>query len=373
MRTLHLISSGGLFGAEQMVMNLARACKALGHDILVGVFRNAQNPHVEIAGVLRPEGIEVRLIPCRGRLDRQAVESIRTAIREYRPDVVHTHGYKADIYGYAAARKMRSPIVATCHNWTESNAAVTAYAWADRCVLGRFDKVVAVSSELGRRLRNGWIGRVTRITNGVPLDCFANAAPTLKHELPHGNRIVIGMVARMVRAKGISYVLEAARHVLSGIPGALFVFVGDGPDRSAFETEAQQLGVAGSIVFTGARFDMPGVYRSFDLFLLPSLNEGMPMSLLEAMAAGVPVIATAVGGIPEVVAEGRTGLLVKPADAASLGTAIMRLLSDSELRQRLGREGQRVVRATYSAERMAQEYIAVYREVLGRRKAPVAN
>jgi glycosyltransferase involved in cell wall biosynthesis len=313
--------------------------------------------------VLAHEGIPARVIPCSGRWDRRSIGEIRETIRDYRPDVLHTHGYKADIYGYVAGRKMGAPMVATCHNWTESSAALKLYAWADRRMLCRFAKVVAVSAELAGRLRESHISRVASIRNGIVVDSFAGAEATLRKSLPDPGRMVIGMAARLVRAKGISTVLEVVREVLAAFPKTLFVFVGDGPDRAAFESQSTKLGIGASVVFTGTRADMPGVYKSFDIFLLPSVNEGLPMSLLEAMAAGVPVIATAVGGIPEVVRGGQTGLLVKPADAGELSAAIVRLLSDSGLRTRLGLEGQQLVRRLYSAERMTQDYFAVYREV----------
>jgi glycosyltransferase involved in cell wall biosynthesis len=204
---------------------------------------------------------------------------------------------------------------------------------------------------------------VISVPNGIAVHRFAGATASLRKGLPEAGSLVVGMAARLVQAKGIATVLLAAREVLAVFPGTLFVFVGDGPDRVAFEAQAVALEIGSNVVFTGVRKDMPGVYRSFDIFLLPSLNEGLPMSLLEAMAAGVPVIATAVGGIPEVLNDRKTGLLVKPGDPGALSAAILLLLADPELRARLGQAAQHVVQQLYSAERMAKDYCAVYRSV----------
>jgi len=364
MRALHLISSSGLFGAEQMLVNLARVSRVLGHDVQVGVFCNSLNPNQEMNEALKRHGIPARTISCRGRWDRESVEEIRRSVSEYRPDVVHTHGYKADVYGYAAARHRRTPLVATCHNWTESSLALKLYAWADRRVLGRFARVVAVSAELAQRLQKSRVRRVTRIPNGIDVEIFANAGPTLRHTLPDSRALVVGMAARLVKAKGIGTVLKAARAVLQAHPKALFVFVGEGPDRHAFEVQAAELGIRRNVVFAGFQLHMPGVYRSFDIFLLPSLFEGLPMSLLEAMAAGLPVIATAVGGIPELVSDDQTGLLVKPSDVGGLAAAILRLAGDDGLRTRLGAGARGLVKQLYSAERMARDYWYMYREVV---------
>ena len=367
MKALHLISSSGIYGAERMLLGLVRAQASLECVPVVAVFENSIRPNVEIAHLLRRAGIEVGIIPCRGRLDWHAIRAIRRLAAGHKIDIVHTHGYKADIYGFLATRFRGTPIVATCHNWTRADASLKFYAKVDRYLLRYFQKLVSVSEELTLSLAKARIrrGNIVTIANGVSVSEFDQAVPVLRAELGNPASIV-GTVARMVPEKGIPEILDAARAVLQAFPSTIFVFAGDGPQRMEFEARARELGIAASVRFLGHREDMRDVYQSFDIFLLPSHFEGMPMSVLEAMAAGVPVVTTPVGGLKDLVRDGRTGLSVPIGDAASLSRAIQRLLADVDFRRRLGRAGKKEIEASYSVEHMAHQYLNVYKEALCR-------
>ncbi len=169
------------------------------------------------------------------------------------------------------------------------------------------------------------------IVNGVDINQFDGATPTLRNELEDAAGSVVGFVGRLVPDKGGALLLQAAKRVLAVCPEAKFVFVGDGPSRNEWETLAAQLGIHENVVFAGVRKDMPGVYASLDIAVLPSLVESMPMCLLEAMASSRPVIATRVGAVPRLVIPEETGLLLKPGDVNELTSAILRLLQDATL------------------------------------------
>jgi glycosyltransferase involved in cell wall biosynthesis len=175
---------------------------------------------------------------------------------------------------------------------------------------------------------------------------------------------LIGVVARLAPEKGIAYLLEAAGEVLKKRPGARFAIVGDGPERESLEAQARMLGVSERVRFMGKRRDMPGVYASLDVLVQPSVDEGLPITLLEAQASRVAVVATRVGAVPRVIEEGTTGLLVEAKDAAALARAMLRVLESRELRERIAAGGYERVARQFSAERMTREYVEEYESAL---------
>jgi glycosyltransferase involved in cell wall biosynthesis len=364
MNILQLISSGGMYGAEAMLVNLASSLEQLGCRCVVGVFANQHRPHTEIAERARARGLTVELVHCGGRLDRRALARIRKIIQERHIEIVHTHGYKAAVYGYLATRKSEVARVATCHNWPNKALHMQMYAWVERVILGRFQRIVAVSEPVAKML-----GRFVRrdnllvIANGIDVECFSHAVPTLSEVLP-GKRHVVAMVGRLVPGKGPEVLLYAARSLLCAHPNVAVVFVGDGPCKDSLQHLAYEMGVASSVVFAGERNDMPGVYASLDVLVLPSLDEGMPMTVLEAMAAGKPVVASNVGGISKAVVHGETGLLVPAGQVAALAQAISRLLTDRQLAVTLGNAGRKRAAELFSAVSMAEQYRHTYCEAL---------
>jgi glycosyltransferase involved in cell wall biosynthesis len=366
LKILQLISSAGHYGAENMLVSLASRLNQMDCDCTVGVFQNLHRPNTEIAKVATRLGVSVEVFPCNGRADRQAIRRIRAYLRGGAFDVLHTHGYKANLYGYLAAAPLPVSLVATCHNWSKCSTSLRAYALLDHAVLRRYHKIVTVSESVASSLRRFRIPqrRLVTINNGIEISSFESAEPSLGNEIQNGARTVVGMVGRLIPAKGAEYFLRAAQGILESFPSTLFVLVGDGPFRSGLEALAHDLGIERNVVFTGQRGDMPGVYASLDIFVLPSLSEGMPLSILEAMAARRPVVATRVGSIPTVVISGQTGLLVEPRDVPALRDSVLRLIEDSSLRQKLSDEGQRLVAKGFSAEAMASRYFSLYQSLV---------
>jgi glycosyltransferase involved in cell wall biosynthesis len=366
MKVLHLISSGGMYGAENVVGALARDLEELGCWVRVGVFQNEHCPPNSVADQLEQRGVRLTRIVCRGRMDRGAIHQIRDIIRSEQIQLVHSHGYKSDLYAYLATRRMELPRVATCHLWTRQTAAIRLYEFIDALLLRRFDAVVAVSGVIAEDLRRAGISaaKINTIDNGIDLAPFASAPPALAKELAKGERLLIGTVGRMVAQKGMDYFLRAAREVRNEAPQALFAVVGDGPDREKLERLAKELGIAEHVVFTGSRADMPQVYASLDVFALASLDEGMPMAILEALASNRAVVATQVGAVPKLIVSGQTGMLVQPGDVKGLADAIVVLLRNPDLRGRLGRNGSALVHKQFSSRAMSQQYLRLYDQLL---------
>lgn len=365
-----LISSEGFYGAENMLVALTQGLSRLGCHCIVGVFSDSRAPHTEVGEQARRRGLTVETVRCSGRLDWNAVRQIRELLVKHNVDILNPHGYKADLYGYAAAWPSGAALVATSHNWPSKLLKMRAYAALDRLVLRTFDKVIVVSDVVADLLRRWGVApdKVSMIFNGVDIEYFRRASPALRIEIVPEGHSLVGFVGRLVPDKGGALLLRAAQRVVALHPKTKFVFVGEGPSRKEWEVLATRLGITKNVFFAGVRDDMPRVYASLDMVVLPSLIESMPMCLLEAMAASRPVIATRVGAVPKLINHEQTGLLLEPGDVGGLAGAILLLLRDTELARRLAENGRAHVARHYSAEAMAKNYMGQYQEVLASRR-----
>jgi len=366
MKILQIISSSGMYGAEAVILNLARGLRAAGHPCVLGVFANSPNPNLQLHDRALEEGIPSHPIPCRGQFDPTVVRRIRDLTRETGVDIVHTHGYKADVYTRLAMPGDGVPFISTCHNWLDEDWRTYLYGVVDRCVLRSFARVVAVSEHVRRRLLEAGVPdeRVRIIANGIDLRPFTIERGPDPLEWSDDRPAVVGMVARLSAEKGVDLFLRAATHVVVAIPHARFVIVGEGPDREKLEALIDQLGLRPFVSMPGRRNDMPAQYASFDLLVLSSRKEGLPIAILEAMASGLPLIAAAVGEVPNVVRNGDTGILLPTGDPGALASAIVGLLRDREKRRRLGSVGRQLVESKYSAERMSNDYLDTYNDAI---------
>jgi glycosyltransferase involved in cell wall biosynthesis len=363
-KVLQLISSGGYYGAENMLLNLCASQQKAGCQNSLMIFYNVHAPNVEFYERARRRGLSVRMVHCQGRADWRAVRQIEECIQEDGIQLLHTHGYKADLYGYVAARRSGKPIIATCHNWVGGTAALGIYNHLDRMALKRFQGLAAVSDSVAQRLLASGVParKIRTIANGIDVQTFERARPS--QVLNFDESKVVGMVARLDLQKGFEYLLRAASELRSAFPRLKVVIVGEGPDRNEIEGMIRRLGLQSNVILAGQHSDMPGIYAAMDVFVLPSLNEGLPMTILEAMAASRPVIATRVGAIPKVIQDGETGLLVDPGDMNGLRDALARLLTDSDFCCRLGAAGHDWVSRNYTSEAMAMKYRQMYDDVL---------
>jgi len=366
LRVLHLISSGGFYGAENVVIQLALALKRLNCEVVIGVFQNRHRPNTEIAETARRHGLEVTVFECRGKLDFGTVKAIRNFICERELDILHTHGYKADIYGYRAAKSTRAGLVATAHSWPGKSPVLRLYALLDRVILRWFDYVCAVSGKVADALRRFHVPseKITVVENGIDIGQFSGGRPVLREELGLTENPLVGYVGRLAPEKGLEHLLHAAEGILNTLPAAKFILAGEGPQRSALEKLAGQLCIEKSVIFLGRRSDLASIYASFDVFVLPSLSEGMPLAVLEAMAAKRPVVATRVGAIPEMVKDQQTGLLVDAGDITGLQSAISLLLGRRDLCRSFGQSGHEVAKTLFSSDSMAKNYLGIYRRVI---------
>jgi glycosyltransferase involved in cell wall biosynthesis len=232
------------------------------------------------------------------------------------------------------------------------------------------DRVICVSQQtrmdhiqqLGRDPR-----KLVSVANCVDIERFRPSVDgtAIRRELGlTAEHHVIGTVSRFgEHRKGLNFFVDMASVVVAAYPAARFVMVGDGPLRSELEAQAASLGILDRVVFTGARRDIPELLAAMDVFVMPSLYEGGPITVLEAMALAKPVVATPVGMVPEAITDGVSGLIVPPADSGALSRAVLSLLSDPELATRLGRNGRQVVTARFSPDALVDGVVDVYRSV----------
>lgn len=302
-----------------------------------------------------------------------AVPRVATWLRDDGADLVHAHLPLAGVVARLAGRLAGVPVVYTEHNLQERYHPLTrrANAWT----WGWQDRVVAVSGEVAASIRRHLGERVTIqvVRNGIEV----GSAPPAERVLAVRRRFdlrdgapVVGTVAVLRSQKRLDIWLRAARRIADELPAARFLIVGDGPLRSELEEEAQRLGLAERVRFAGLQEDVAPFFAAFDLYLMSSQFEGLPLALLEAMAAGVPVVATAVGGIPEALADGHEGVLVAAGDADVLAGEAVRLLAAPDRRRTMAAAARRRVEADFGIARMARELEEIYVDVLRRRAVP---
>lgn len=308
----------------------------------------------------------------RPRIDAAALVRLTRIFAKERPDVVHAHTYKAGVLASVAGRIAGIPaVVFTPHGHIFSRGAnipgvpgglkLDLLRWITRAAQGCADRITALSDQdLDQQiaLRLSPAAKYVVVRNGIDLDRFARPRGRLFEGSP-----VIGAVGRFSAEKGHRYLIQSMTSVRRALPNARLVLVGYGDLEAELRGRAASLGLDGAVTFAGER-DSAEVLSSFDLFVQPSLYESQGLALLEAMAAGIPSIATQVGGVGDVVRDGETGLLVPPADGDALAAAILRLAEAPDFGFRLAQGAARRVRDHFSSERMVEAYARLYRELV---------
>ena len=354
-------------GAEQALLHLlAGLDRQRWRPILLHHPSAGLSPLLEGANSL---SIELQVVPAMPLGWRGAIEipHFVRRLQTLHPAVFHAHltWPLSCKYGLVGALLARIPaIVATLHLFVE-----LPYGYSSRLqqqfIATRVQRYIAVSRHVSQRWHETFRipqQKIKVINNAIPLDSVWHSGNGKARANFWGaeSRPIVLTVARLDKQKGHCYLLQAAAR----IPDAMFVFVGDGPERLSLETQAKELGLSDRVVLLGYRHDVIDLLDSCDLFVLPSLYEGFPLSILEAMSAGKPVIATAIAGNDEVVIAGQTGLLVPPASPIALAEAIETLLSDPDLAQRLAVAGQARIRREFSRAIMVQRVTQIYEEAL---------
>jgi len=363
-RVLHLLSSAGFYGAEAMAAELVHQLHRMGVTVDVGVFDNAGRGDRRILDIAASHIQEGIVIPCQGQLDASAVATLRRYVKRREPDLIHSHAYKTTFYGLLARWRTSCRLVATYHNWLTHTATLRFYMALDKRLARHCDAAVAVSGQVALALRPHLPSeRLHRVGNGIDTEMYRRSIPVAdaKRALGLGDRILVGFVGRLSSKKGLSYLLRA----LVTLPPAVHaVIVGDGDYRDAVIREAQLLNLVGRVHLLGVRNDVRPIYAALDIFVLPSESEAFPMVVLEAMASGLPVVATDVGDTAQIVEDGLSGRVVPARDASALARALSEFVNDREHAQRIGAAARQRVVTCFSSAQMADSYLDIYNRVL---------
>ena len=364
-RVVHILSSFGIGGQERVAFDLATSQLRAG--CRVTALSLAPAPDGPLAAEFRDAGIEVdRVARPRPGVDLMLILRLARWLRRRRVELVHTHNRMALIYGAPAGRLARAAVVHTKHgNNPKGGTRLIAGNLAARCV----DAFVAVSPEtaaFARKRREVDDRRLLVIRNGIELSRF-HPAPAARDRVRRELGIeagawVIGTVGRIAVEKNHALLLRAMAPLLGHT--TRLVIAGDGPLLRSMTELASELGVTRFVHLLGARRDVPDVLNALDTFVLSSNTEGLPLVVLEAMATGVPVLSTRVGGVPTVLDEGQTGFLVPVGDAAAMRDRVARLRDDPTGSRACGERAREAAITRFSADRMQREYLELYARVL---------
>jgi glycosyltransferase involved in cell wall biosynthesis len=358
MRVLHLIPDLDLGGAQRILASVATVMDRDRFDLQVAHWGQPSPLHATLERL----GVPVmRLDGGRGSLTRLA-RSFGHEVRRVRPDIVHTHLFDADLVGVLTARALGVRYCcSTIHSF--SFFSTPLHRWRYRWILGplarRFFPVSRALADFLVRTCGLPPSRVRVIPNGIDTAGFAHTgSPPLRS----GDGPTVGVLTRLDARKGLPYLIEAVGQLRRDLPGIRLLIGGDGEERPALERHVGRLDLAGRVAFTGAVPEPARFYRDLDLFVLPSLDEAFGLVLLEAMAAGLPVVGTRVGGVPEILEDGSQGLLVSPADSRALAEAILALWRDPERRREMADRARAQARR-FDIRRSARELQAAYEEM----------
>lgn len=363
LRVAHVLQSFGIGGGERVALDIAAEQVRAGHTVWAVSLTGGPGP---LEHEFNERGVLTATVPKSRGIDPLLVGRLFYWLLSNRIQVAHAHNPLSRIYASPAARLARVPIVTTMHGEAPD---LSRRMWLRRAASRLSDAFVIVSPGLAEAARNAESapsGRIKLIENGVDSERFhpdAGDRARVRAELRVSDgEWVIGTAARLSPEKDQAMLLRASAPLLR--EGARLVFAGDGPERQRLEALAQDLGVSGRVAFLGMVSDVARLLRGFDVFALSSKREALPLSILEAMATGLPVVATAVGGVPSAVDEGETGLLVPSGDESAMRAALELVRDDSGLARAMGKRARAVVRQRFSLQRMQTEYADLYQHVL---------
>lgn len=369
-RILHLIASDSVGGPEKQLLHHARDTRDAHYEIVLGSFQDqAETP--EFLTLARRYGIETVAIP--GGVRPGLVDDVAEYLRGHQIDLLCTHGYKANVVGHFAAKHAGVLSVPFVHGFSADTWQVTLYERLERSLLVRSPWIVCTSPaqarELGRLRRGRHAPLVIQNAVLAPRESIHIQESLLSREELGitGRAFVFGAAGRLSREKGHRYLLDAFAALEKMMPGQpmQLVLLGEGREEAALRAQARRLGLESRICFAGFQTKAAAWMRVMDCLVHPSVSEGMPNTVLEAMLLGVPVVATEVGGVPEIVENGRTGLLVDPEDSAALAEAMKKMLRGTALRRQLAAEAKYHVQENFSPRRQRGLLEMLYKILLG--------
>jgi glycosyltransferase involved in cell wall biosynthesis len=361
---IQLISTGGFYGAERTLLELAMFLRDQGWESRIVVLEG--DGAGELMRRASAHGIPGETFVQTGRLGLvPMLRRLRASLAMESHAIVHSHGYKPDILLAALGIPRRLPCVATCHSWYRETSKLRALEYLDKRAVRRFDHVVAVSEEIYRDLRtNGTpTDRLSQIANGISvpiLDARSRDEIRAEWKLAPGEKLIV-QIGRLAKSKRNAMLLKALAG-LSGNIAARVVLVGDGEERPALAEYARSVGIDGRVIFAGYRRDAAAIMAAADVMAVTSNKEGLPIVVLEAMAVGCPIIATAVGAIPQVLSS-ESAWVIPVDDDTALMRALQEALNNASSAKSRAATAQSIFRTSYARDVMGQRYLDLYERV----------
>ncbi len=368
MKILHVIDSSGLYGAEKVLLSLIDEQRKMGMSpVLLSLGKSDEGP----------KEIEREAKACCGEIISIRTNSIfkllsvcKAAISD-NVDILHSHGYKGDVvFGLISLFNKANVMISTIHGWayTRVVSRIWIYSMVDAIFLSRFNAVVQVTPRQINRFRKFIIGfkKVRTILNGIPLSITSDTDNGVEDDIRkfcEKKQFVVGAIGRLSLEKGFEYLIGAIANPIFKGQEIGMILIGEGDERHKLEALIEKLRLSENIKLLGYKKNASKYIGLMDIFVLPSLTEGMPLTVIEAMQAEVPVIASAVGGIPQLL-EGNCGKLVKPMCSESLAGAINELRTNNNEAQLIANRGKQKAAKEYSSRKMAQNYKALYESLL---------
>jgi glycosyltransferase involved in cell wall biosynthesis len=376
LQLLAIIEAGSITGPAKNLLEFARRAPALDVFTTILTFVRGE-PENQFTRAVRAAGIPLETVAESGPFDPAALRSLRAIAARVRPDLIQTHAVKSHFLTRAAGLSREWPWIAFHHGYTWPTLKARGYNQLDRWSLRSADKVLTVSEPFRQELTAFGIParQIEIIHNAIPGDWGAAArgaeqAANLRSamKIPDGRKIIL-IVGRLSREKDHVTLLEAVSRLPSSMTPHV-VIIGEGHEKPRVEERMRQLGLQENVTFTGHQPSAEPWYGIADIAVLSSLSEGSPNALLEAMATSVPVVATNVGGVPEIVRDEESALLVAPGDAAAMSDALLRILSDAGLADRLAKRGRALIQERHDPDARVRRLVSIYRSLAGAENPP---
>lgn len=374
MKILHLIDSSGIYGAEKVLLDLMQRQQAAGIHPILGSIGRKDEGEKKLETVASRSGLTVHCYRMRSGMNLVGAVRILRSAQSQGVNILHSHGYKSNILmGMIPSSLRRIPLLCTLHGWTGTThfSKISCYTWLECRLLRYLDAVVAVSEAQlqDKRLLRAGIdqSKLYRIYNGIDQGNTITDPMILDDEIigfvKKGRTVV--SVGRLSAEKNFETLVDAIAILKKSEGDIKLVIIGDGSLRKSLFQKITENNLESNILLAGYKADARRFLPLFDILVISSVTEGLPITMLEAMSAGVPVIATAVGGIPEVIRDGVTGLLVPPRDPVKLSSAISNLINDKTLMGMVRIEARTLIQKEYDSHIMVDKYIALYEKLIG--------
>ena len=361
----HIRDSGGIFGAERVILTIGKNIDKKYKVILI-CLRSPDRKSDLLKKKAEEIGVKVISVDVNGKIDFSSIKHIREILKSHQVKILHSHDFKSNLYGVIASKNLGMKRIMTAGGTTRDSIMKKFYVYMDETFTYRFyDYIVAVSREIFYKLleKNITQEKVIIVENGIDESLYDDDADRthINDPFPINNtNKVFAVIGRLFPDKAHRYFIDAFSDIKKAYPTSVALIIGEGPSEEEIRKQVIDLKLEDSVFLCGVRKDMMYVYKNIDYLVLPSLTEGLPYVLLEAMLFKVPVLATNVGGIPNIVINDVTGYLVPAGDVQSLKNGMEKMLSNPEKTREMAEEGYKLVHEKYSARRMAEDYRRLY-------------